>query len=248
MADAPHLHVEFYMDTRENMERSRVEGRPIFEDVEMVKIQIVGDPKNTILSPAHYASKRHPETGEPWTYAEQYPEHYRYFKDNADQQRAAGTPLTEVPWLTAAQRAELRALKIHTVDGLALLDGTALQRLGMGGRDLKNKAQAWLDAAAGHAAESRLAEELAARDREIEALKEQVALLATNKPLPTIAPDRDDADDAEDRSPSVFDGMDDETLKVFIAERSGRRPAGNPRRETLIRMAEEIIEAEKAAA
>lgn len=242
MADAPHLHVEFYMDTKENPARSREEGRPIFEDVEMVKIQIVGDPKNTLISPAHYASKRHPETGEPWTYAEQYPEHYRFFKDNADQQSAAGTPLTEVPWLTAAQRAELKALKIYTVDGLAQLDGTSLQRLGMGGRELKNKALAWLDQAAGHAVESRMAEELAARDREIDALKEQMALLASGQT--TITPQPTDNGVHSD----VWSDYDDEAIKAWIGDNAGRRPSGNPRRETLIAQANEILAAKKAAA
>lgn len=242
MADAPHLHVEFYMDTRENPARFREEGRPIFEEVEMVKIQIVGDPKNTLISPANYASKRHPETGEPWTYAEQYPEHYRFFKDNADQQGAAGTPLTEVPWLTAAQRAELKALKIFTVDGLAGLDGTALQRLGMGGRELKNKAIAWLDHAKDHAAESRLAEELAQRDAQIASLMEQVALLTGGKaptaPEPVTEPTEE----------GVWADYDDDSIKTFIAERAGRKPAGNPSRKTLIAQANEILEAEKAAA
>ena len=241
MADAPHLHVEFYMDTKENPARSREEGRPIFEDVEMVKIQMVGDPKNTLIAPAHEKTKRHPETGEGWPLSEQFPEHYRYFKDNADQQTAAGTPLTEVPWLTAAQRAELKALKIFTVDGLATLDGTALQRLGMGGRALKDKAVAWLDQAAGHAAESRLAEELAARDREIEALKDQMALLAAGKapPAQPIAPPTEEG---------VWADYSDDDIKVFIAERAGRKPAGNPSRATLIASANEILAAEKDAA
>lgn len=243
MADAPHLHIEFYNDTKENPARSREEGRPIFEDVEMVKIQIVGDPKNTLISPAHYASKRHPETGEPWTYAEQYPEHYRYFKDNSDQQRAAGTPLAEVPWLTASQRAELKALKIHTVDGLAMLDGAALARLGMGGRDLKNKAVAWLDAAAGHAVESRMAEELAARDAVIASMQEQLAMLTSGKAAaPVIAPTAEPTDEG------VWADYDDEAIKVFISERAGRKPAGNPSRKTLIAQANEIIEASKQAA
>ena len=240
MADAPHLHVEFYMDTKENLARSREQGRPIFEDVEMVKIQIVGDPKNTLISPAHYASKRHPETGEPWTYAEQYPEHYRFFKDNADQQSAAGTPLTEVTWLTAAQRAELKAFKIFTVDGLAQLDGTALQRLGMGGRALKDKAVAWLDQAAGHAAESRLAEELAARDAQIASLMEQMALLTSSK---SHAEPVDDGVHTD-----VWSDYDDEAIKAWIGDNAGRRPSGNPRRETLIAQANEILAAKKAAA
>lgn len=242
MADAPHLHVEFYMDITQNLARSRDEGRAIFDEVEMVKIQIVGDPKNTLISPAHYASKRHPETGEPWTYAEQYPEHYRYFKDNADQQGAAGTPLTEVPWLTAAQRAELKALKIYTVDGLAQLDGTMLHRIGMGGRELKNKAQAWLDAAAGHAVESRMAEELAARDAIIASMQEQLAMLSAGKAPAAPAPTHEPTEEG------IWSTYDDEAIKAWIGDNAGRRPSGQPRRETLIAQANEILAAKKDAA
>lgn len=239
MTDAPHLHVQFYTEATENPGLSRQEGRPIFEDVEMVKIQIAGDPKNTIIAPAHYASKRNPDTGEPWTYAEQFPEHYRYFRDNADQQRASGTPLTEAPWLSAAKREELKALKIFTVDSLAAIDGTNLQRLGMGGRELKNKAQAWLDAAAGHAAESRLSEELAARDQQIELLKEQMAQLLGGAQKP---------DPVDTSGDGVWAQYTDEDIKNFIAERAGRKPAGNPARKTLIAQANDILEAERQAA
>lgn len=243
--DKPHLHVEFYTEAQEDIAASRAEGRPIFRDVEMVKIQIAGDPKNNLIAPAHDATKRNPETGQPMTWAEQFPDHYRYFKDNADQQRGSGTPLSEVPWLTASKRAELKALKIHTVDALAMLDGTALQRLGMGGRELKNKAVAWLDKAAGNAAESRLAEELAARDREIEALKEQMAMLAAGKAPVTEQPKADLAYTTDD---GPWMAYSDEDIKNFIADRAGRRPAGNPKRETLIAQANEILAAEKEAA
>lgn len=239
--DKPHLHVEFYIEAQEDPRATREQGRPIFKDVEMCKILIAGDPKNTLIAPANEATKRNPETGEPWPLYEQFPEHYRYFKENADQQRASGTPLAEVPWLTVSQRAELKALRIVTLEALASLDGTPLQRIGMGGRELKNKAVAWLDKAAGHAAESRLAEELAARDREIEALKEQMAMLASGK-APVAEPEPVVTDDG------FWADYSDDDIKNFIADRAGRRPPGNPKRETLIAQANEILAAEKQAA
>ena len=110
MADSPHLHVEFYTTAVENPAKTRAEGRPIFEDIEMVKIQIALDPKNTLIAPAHSSPSRNPDTGLPMTYAEKFPEHYRYFKDNQDQQRADGTPLSEATFLTESKRAELRSL------------------------------------------------------------------------------------------------------------------------------------------
>ena len=100
MADdnKPHLHVEFYIEAVENPAKSREAGRPIFEEKEFVKVMIAGDPKNTLIAPAN-------ERGSGGvTYAERFPEHYKLFKADRDQMAASGTPLSEVPWLTAAKR------------------------------------------------------------------------------------------------------------------------------------------------
>lgn len=247
MSDHSHLRVTFYTEAVEDAAATRVQGRLICKDEEFVFILIGGDPKSTIRAPAHSHTDRDPMTGEQRTYAQKFPDEYRFFKANEDQHQASGTPLTEVPWLTAARREELKALKIFTVEALAGLDGTLLQRIGMGGRELKNKAQAWLDAAAGHAGESRLAEELAARDLEIAAMKEQIALL-TSHVAPSAPAVHAPIAPVTDADEGIWASYSDEDIKVFLADRSGRRPAGNPKRETLIAMASEIIEAEKAAA
>ena len=43
MEDTSHLHIEFFMQPVENPAKTRTEGRPIFEDQEMVRIKFVGD-------------------------------------------------------------------------------------------------------------------------------------------------------------------------------------------------------------
>lgn len=243
MADtaSPHLHVEFYMQATEDPNQTRLQNRPIFIDQEFVKIQVAGDPKNTIIAPAHYQSRRNPETGLGMSYAEQFPEHYRFFKDNADQQQGAGTPLTEVPWVTAARRAELKHFKVYTVEGLASLDGSLLDRLGMGGRELKNKAQAWLDAAAGGVGSSVLAAELEARDLLIASLRADLEALKGNPapavPAPAPAVQADD-DGLGDNSP--FWAWEDEDIKNWIKDNAGSRPVGNPSHKTLVSRADEI--------
>lgn len=254
MADKPHLHVEFFMDAVENPRRSREEGRPIFEDKEFVRIRIVGDPKNTIVSEAHEPKGRDRDTGEIVTYATRFPEHYRLFKAG-EGQKLDGTPLTEVPWLTAGRREELKHFNVLTVEGLAQLDGSALQRLGLNARELKNKAIAWLDAAAGSAGDSRLAAELAARDAEIETLKGQMAeLLARGKPTePTFERYKgydtlnaepgvtaEAAPEPEVDGSSPFEAWDDADIKNWIADNSGQRPPGNPSHKTLVAKADEI--------
>jgi hypothetical protein len=240
MADSPHLHVEFYTEAEENPALTLEAGRPIFEDKEFVRIRVVGDPKSSLIAPAHSASSRDPQTGRPMTYAEKFPEHYRYFKDNQDQQAAAGTPLSEMPWLTAAKRAELKALQIHTVEGLAGLDGTMLSRIGMGARELKNKAEAWLAAAEGNAGSVKMAAELAARDEQIEALQRQMAdLIAASQGK--VVPTANEPDQTEpDVTGSPFAQWQDDDIKNWIKDNTGARPLGNPSHATLVARADEI--------
>lgn len=235
MADEkPHLHVEFYTEPVENPKESAKQGRPIFEDKEFVFVQIAGDPKNTFRAPAHSKGAGG------ITYAERFPDHYRLFKLDQDQQGASGTPLSEVPWLSAARREELKALKIFTVEALAQLDGSLLQRIGMGARELKNKAQAWLDSAADHAGEARLAEELAARDAVIDELRQQMAELMAGRQTGLLS--------SEPVDPSPFNGWDDGALRQFIEEQSGKKPHHLLGRAKLVQMAEELHNAEAEAA
>src|SRR5690606_25506634 len=110
--------------------------------------------------------------------------------------------------------------------------GQPLKQLGMGGRELKNQAQAYLANATDSAAVTRLASEN-------ESLKAQLAELRSEAAAPAT------------QQPSPFDDMDAETLKSWIADASGQRPRGNPSHETLVRMASEIndqIKAKKEAA
>lgn len=235
MADEnkPHLHVEFYTEAVENPAKSRDAGRPIFDEQEFVKIMIAGDPKNNLISPANARGT------DGRSYAERFPEHYKLFKANQDQMTASGTPLSEAPWLNAAKREELKALKIYTIEGLAGLDGTMLQRIGMGARELKNQAQAWIDKAAGSASETKMAAELAARDSAIESLRAQVAeLVQGNK-----AVSRETEVDAET---GPFAGYDDDALRAFIEDRAGKKPHHLLGRAKLVAMAEEILDAEQA--
>lgn len=246
MSDKPHLHVEFFNDAVENKRKSIEAGRPIFEDVEMVRIKIAGDPKNTLVAPANGECGVDRATGEKITYKDRFPEHYRFF---ADHKGAAviGTPLSEVPWLTASKVQELKALNIMTVEALAQLDGTLLQRIGMGARELKNQAVAWLDKAEGSKARAHFASELSARDEIIAQLQRDIAALQAGQPLAAAEepePDTDDTGSLGENSP--FWAWDDEDIKNWIKDNSGARPSGSPKHETLVAKAD-ALNAELAA-
>jgi hypothetical protein len=253
MADTPHVHVEFFIEPVEKPALSIEAGRPIFEDTEFVRLRFVGDPKSSFVAPANDPAGRDRESGQPYSWAQKYPDHYRHFKNNQDQQAAAGTPLTEVPWLTAAKRAELKALNIMTVEGLAQLDGALLQRIGMGARELKNKAQAYLDAANTSAPNTKMASELAAAQDEIAALRQQMtdfmAMQSGKVPASeTLAPATQTEPETPSNSP--FENWQDEDIKNWIKEATGAKPQGNPAHKTLVAKADEInaeLAARKAA-
>lgn len=55
-----------------------------------------------------------------------------------------GTSLREWPLLTPTQLKTLQSINVHTIEDLAQANEETIMRLGMGGRDLKQKAQDWL--------------------------------------------------------------------------------------------------------
>lgn len=234
----PHLHVEFYMDTREIPNKSREEGRPIYEDVEMVKIRFAGDKYNVHVAPANeYGAKRDPMTNQRLTYAQQFPEHYKAFKEGIEF-HGTGTPLSEAPFLTMAKRKELEAANVFTLEALAGLDGTNLQKLGMGARELKNQAEAYLESAKGSAVATKLAAENEAMKAQMEALKAQMAELMAAKAGPTDAAPNNTPDQRAATSP--FDSWDDDTIRLWIEEQGGEKPHHKCSHETLVQKADEL--------
>jgi hypothetical protein len=208
-------------------------GRPIFDDHEVVELRYPGS-KNVGVYPAlgfsHWGVD--PETGEqaPVTYAERFPRQYRQFKMMAAQTKS-GTPLSHVPFLTEARRAEMRALNIYTVEALAGIDGAELKNLGPGGRELKNQAMVFIDEAKRGAPNLQLIAELEALKARNVILEEDMKLArdkkATRKAAETTAP------------MSEFNDMTNEQLKAYITTQTGMAPQGNVARKTLVRMAEE---------
>lgn len=232
MSDSDMLVVTFRNDKVKNEDASKKKGRPIFDDMEQCVIRAAGDRNTVKVFPAHAFSHWTTNAeGEQiaQTYAERFSGQYRRFKEN-QQQVQEGTPLSELPFLTEAKRSELRALNIHTAESLAALDGNNLKALGQGGRDLKNQAQAYIDAASDSSVVVRQA-------AEIESLKAQLAAMGvSNEALDPVAVPEQAAD-----APEVvdFSAWDDDDLKAHIAEKTGAKPRGNPNHDTLVRMAAE---------
>lgn len=229
MADANDLLVvKFKADKIKNDAKSKEAGRPIFDDIELCEIRAAGDRNTVKVFPAHAFHRwiNNGEDGaqEKQTYAERWRDQYRRFKEGRDQIQE-GTPLSELPFLTEAKRAELRALSIYTAETLAALDGQPLKTLGSGGRALKDQAAGYIANATGSAEVTRMA-------AEIEALKAQLeGMGASPRPAPPPVVDEPEAID--------FSAFEEADLKAYIADKTGSRPKGNPNHDTLVRMAAE---------
>lgn len=231
MQDFSHLAVKFYVEPKLNKRKTAEASRPIYDDVEMIEIRVAGDPKNVLVAPAHSASSmRDPATNARLTYAEVHYGPYEAFKKKQESM-GTGTPLNILPFMTPSRVRELEALNIFTAEALAGLDGTALQRIGMGGRDLKNKAQAWLDAAAEKASGDAMAEHnkmLMDRIAQLEAMMGQGQVSQSEEPAKAIA--------------SPFQDWDDDTIRLWIEEQGGEKPHHKCGHDKLVQLADELNE------
>ena len=155
------LLVKFYIDSVEDLNASKEEGRPVFRDEEMIDIRVPGS-RNNVVRVAREADKQ------------RFPRHYAAFKLRVSNEEALeGMPLAEWPGCTRAQADELSFLGVKTVEQLAQVpDSKAGQFMGFYG--LKQKAKDWLEKASSVEA---LQAELKARDDTIAELTKRLEAL-----------------------------------------------------------------------
>jgi hypothetical protein len=230
MNDFSHLVVDFFVEPVHNVRKSAEEGRPIYDDVEMCRIRIAGDPKSVLVAPANSGSAvRDPQTNERLTYAQLHFGPYEAFKRN-EAYVGSGTPLSELPFLTASKRKELQGMNIQTAEALASLDGANLNRLGMGARELKAQAESFISKASGSAEVNKLASENANLKARIEALENMMAPASSQRAV-AVEPDI---------SASPFYGWDAETIRTWIVEQGGENPHHKCSHATLVAKADEL--------
>lgn len=235
----------FRLDVYADEAASKEAGRPIFKEREIVEIRFAANRQTVAAFPAHdhepNATREAIARGEgPVTYAQLYAEQYRRFKSQQEQ-TVSGTPLSEAPFLTEAKRKELRALNIHTVESLSMLDGTPLKQIGPGGRDLKNQAAAYLAKATDTADVTAMASQIAEQSRQIKDL--QAMLLAQNEAAAKGSgqAETDPNPEDDDSNTKLLEDCTDQELKDYIKSETGKAPAGNPSRETLLNRAKEVF-------
>jgi hypothetical protein len=155
----------FYIDAQPNQRRSDEDGVPRFDDVEMVEILIPGD-RNAVS--VQMVTEIH---------RKRWPGAYARFKAGQEASED-GTPLEQLPGMTASQAQELRFMNVRTVEQLGdLTDEQARKSVSMGGMALRDRAKRWLDTTAGAAKEERLAAENRQQAEKIDELTGKVETL-----------------------------------------------------------------------
>jgi len=159
------LLVRFYKDAKHMGFKSEQAGRPIYEDRVMVSIIPVGDNK---FDQRKEATDRDKER-----FVEEWDRYER-----GEEAMYSGTPLKEWTSVSPSTTRMLEHFNVYVVEQVAELDDASLQRIGMGSRELKAKAIAYVAKARDNAAGERFAAENESLKNEMKAMKENFRHLA----------------------------------------------------------------------
>lgn len=160
--------VSFYTEAVEYKAESEKAGRPIFKDVPFIRVTIPGDTNNIIEHRAKESDKL------------KYPKAWALY-ERGESGGHKGTPLEQWPQITRSQVKEAKYFECHTVEQMGNLSDAHCQKLGMGFQELRNKAKAYLAAAAGTADSTAQAAENERMRAEIAEMKAQFAKLSESR-------------------------------------------------------------------
>lgn len=229
--------VIFKMHAELDENKSREAGRPIYNEYEVCEISFPANKHTIGVFPAtEFAGwGEDPLTGQRTriTYAQKYNAQYLAFKAGTAQS-LGGTPLDELTFLSQGKRLELKALNIHTAETLAALDGAQLKMLGMGGREMKNSAQAYLDTANKTADATHLQSELQSRDDELAKLRREIDAMKAGAPVPP----------PKANTESAFTDFEDEDIANWIKDAKPEAVLDGLDRPAMIALADEILAAQ----
>lgn len=107
--------------------KSQEAGREIYETVLFIRITIRGNDKLEVHRPATEADKR------------RFPFSWQEFQ-RGEAAMSRGTPLSKLPGIDAGMLRGYHAKNIFTVEDLALVSDANLQNIGLGGRELRQRA------------------------------------------------------------------------------------------------------------
>ena len=126
---------EFFTEAVKLEFKSQQEGRPIYEEREFVRILMPGDRLSAPVEPVNDDHKA------------RWPKEYAAFKAGIEAP-IEGIPLKQWPQVNTSRVKELAHFNIHTVEQMASVSDAHIQNLGMGARELRERAKLFLEVAA----------------------------------------------------------------------------------------------------
>ena len=156
------LYVEFYMNAVQDPVETLAQGRAIHRELPYVMIMVPGDKGSVVRRPVRIGqSPKHDNN--------RFHNEYVAFMQQKEQP-IEGTLLEDWPELNVAQVMDLQHLGIKTIEHMAELNDSAVQKH-MGLADLKNKAKAYMTQAAKSVPKKQLEAALKERDNELETMQ-----------------------------------------------------------------------------
>jgi hypothetical protein len=121
----------FHMHPVEDPVASAAQGRPIYFQQERVQIIQPGNPNQPVMVVND-------------EYRQRWPQQYEAFR-RGEEVSVDGTPIEQWSYLPRNAVLELKALQLHTIEQIAGIPDSALSKLGMAGRNIRDMAKAYLD-------------------------------------------------------------------------------------------------------
>ena len=165
-----YLIVSFNVEAVQNHQKSSDEGRPIYDQIEHVRIMVPGNKDSIVHRPVTEEDKRR--------FAKQYEDWKTRGEVSLD-----GTMLEMVSWVTKSQVEELKFFNVRTLEQLAEMPDVHAQKF-MGVNQLRKQARVALKLADKQKGATQLAKELedrdnrlAAQDKAIQEMKTTIAAM-----------------------------------------------------------------------
>jgi len=171
--------VKFYSKAVHQPYASTEAGRPIYLDVDFVQIFTPGNQLNIVDTPVRIEHQQ------------RFAQQWAQYQSGKGTGMEMGTPVNQWPFLSAAQAEELRGVKFFTVEQIAGASDGQLQSMGMiGGCNahvLRERAKAFLAAAAGNAPVEAQAQENAELKQRIADMEKQMQAILADRGEPAPA-------------------------------------------------------------
>lgn len=152
------LWVQFGLEPMEDSAASATEGRPIFKEIEHIKIMQPGNKESIIIRPITEKDKS------------RFRQQYENWKAGREEE-VSGTPLAKWPGVTRAQVEELKFFNVRTVEQLAEMADAHAQKF-MGVNNLRRLAREYIQKGKEGAMSAQMLDALKAKDNQIAALQE----------------------------------------------------------------------------